>query len=110
MGRIIGYLPGSVVLLLAQVASAQAGAGTATDRAIFRTILQTEAEQAEGVLLTDVRPIRAGADLLGIDADDLGPASEARGAVLRRMHLQVTNILADDACTFTRGVTPSSWS
>jgi hypothetical protein len=94
----------SGVLLLAQVASAQAGAETSTDREVFRTIVQSEAEQAAGVLLTDVRPIRGSADLLGIDADDLGPASEARGAVLRRIHLQTTDILADDACTFTHGL------
>jgi hypothetical protein len=95
---------GTVVLLLAQVASAQGVAGTSTDRAVFRTIVQSEAGQAQGVLLTDTRPVRVGADLLGIDADDLGPASEARGAVLRRMHLRTTDILADDACTFAHGL------
>jgi len=97
-------LVGSGVLVLAQVASAQVGAGTPSDPAIFRIVVQSEAGQAEGVLLTDIRPVRAGADLLGIDADDLGAASEARGAVLRRMHLRTTDILADDECTFAHGL------
>jgi hypothetical protein len=98
------YLLGSLVLAFAPVASAQAGAGPSADPTIFQAIVHSEAGQAHGLLLTDIRPVRAGADLLAIDEDDLGAASRARGDLLRRMHLQATDILADKACMFARGV------
>jgi len=98
------YLLGSVVLMLAPVASAQVGGRPSADPTIFRAIVHSEAGQAQGLLLTDVRPVRAGADLLAIDEADLAAASRARGALLRRMHLQATDILADKACMFARGV------
>jgi len=94
---------GSLVLAV-QVASAQSGAGASIDPAIFQAVVQSEAAQARGVLLTDVRPVRAGADLLAIDADDLAPASDRRRDLLRRMQVQTTDILADKACMFARGV------
>ena len=95
---------GSVVLVLAQGASAQAGAGTSSDPPIFQAIVQSEAAQAHGLLLTDVRPVRAGADLVAIDEDDLALASRARGDLLRRMHLQATDILADKVCMLAHGL------
>jgi hypothetical protein len=101
---LVRHLLGSVVLAVTPVASAQPGAGTSTDPTIFQAIIQSEAGQAHGLLLTDIRPVRAGADLLAIDEDDLAAASRTRGDLLRRMHLQATDILADKACMFARGV------
>ena len=94
---------GSLVLAV-QVASAQSGAGASIDPEIFEVVVQSEAAQAHGVLLADIRPVRAGADLLAIDAEDLVPASGRRRDLLRRMQMQTTDILADKACMFARGV------
>jgi hypothetical protein len=101
---LLRYLFGSLVLAFAPAASAQAAAAASTDPTIFQAIVHSEAGQAPGLLLTDMRPVRAGADLLAIDEDDLAAASQARGDLLRRRHLQATDILADKACMFVRGV------
>lgn len=78
-----------------------------SEDAVFRTVVGELARSpAEGVLLVDPRTILPGADLLGVEAADVGSASNRRERVLREMGIARTDLLADKLCLFTRGNPP----
>lgn len=78
--------------------------------ALFAAAVEHLAGEAEGRLLVDPRPLRPGADLAGVEADDL--ASEAAGIAQRQANVLTargwgqTDAVADFRCTFTGGVGP----
>lgn len=99
-----------VVLLSACSATGQGAAsrGATEPPALFTAALDYFAEQAQGRVLVDPRPLRRGADLAQVQDEDLAlDAAETerqRAAVLAAREIAVTDAVADFRCTFSAGV------
>jgi hypothetical protein len=89
--------------------SAQAQRGSlALDRAVFEAVVRETADSIPEVLLVDVRPLRPGVDLTGLDPEDVDRgdtgSAAARASVLQRLGIGGTDALAELGCLWTRGV------
>lgn len=75
---------------------------------LFSAALEHLVGHAEGRVLVDPRPLRHGADLAGVQAEDLaadaGAAERQRAAVLAERGMAATDAVADFQCTFSTGV------
>lgn len=93
--------------LAATSARAQTDAA-AVDRTVFDVLVREAADSTWEVLLVDVRPLRQGADLTGLDPEDVDGGDSAlaasRAAVLGQLGIQPTDALAERRCLFTTGV------
>lgn len=105
------HRPAVIVWLAAALGSVPAGAqhdALDLDRQVFEAVVRETADSIPETLLVDVRSLVAGADLTGLDPEDVdlrdAEAAGARAAVLRRMGIQQTDALAERACLWTRGV------
>jgi hypothetical protein len=102
------------LIALAALASCVTAAGPAAmerpdeSAAFFSAALDHLAQDARGQVRVDPRPLRPGADLRRIRAEDLDPAATAvirvRSDVLARRGIAVADAAADQRCTFSEGV------
>lgn len=94
------------LLSLPLVFAAAASPGGEDDAEVFAAAVEHLAAEARWPLHVDPRPLRPGADLRGLAADDLAGSATAtleRAAVLARMGVPSTDAVADERCTFTAG-------
>ena len=78
------------------------------DRTVFEAIVRETVDSIPETLLVDVRSLVAGADLTGLDPEDIDvrdpEVAGARAAVAERLGIGQTDALAERACLWTRGV------
>lgn len=85
-------------------APAQVSPAGVPDAAVFEAVVRALADSVGSQLRVDGRPIRAGADVIGIEAADLEPASAGRAQVLQRLGVARADVIADNGCLFAQGL------
>lgn len=77
---------------------------------LFAAAIDRLARDARGRLLVDPRPLRADADLRGIQDEDFARGAEAvarmRARALADRGITTTDAVLDQRCTFTEGIGP----
>lgn len=76
----------------------------APDENALVAVLRELRSTAQGALLVDPRALRPEADLIGVEAEDLGASTPAREQALARLGIARTDIVADQRCEFAQGL------